>query len=87
VHGDRPVRAEPRGDRLGFVRCEVVGDEVQGPALGLRGHQLIEEGEELGTGVPGDVAGVGDVGCTAALVAGRWARRGGGRQRAPNEVC
>src|SRR5439155_1316530 len=50
------MRGEPRGDRLGLMRREVVGNEVDRAAPRVGGHELIEEGQELDTRMPGDRA-------------------------------
>lgn len=50
---DSRVRIEPRGHRLRFVGREVVGDEVDLPARGLRRDHTIQDLQKRGAGVPG----------------------------------
>jgi len=43
---------QKRSDGLGFVRRQIVGDDVNRPALRLRGDDVAEEFDKGGAGVP-----------------------------------
>ncbi len=51
VQMDVGMIVEKRGDALGFVRREIVADDMDLPAPGLVGADIGEEGHELGAGV------------------------------------
>src|SRR5947199_8822185 len=54
MQADAWMRGEPRGGRLGLMRREVRGNEVDRAAQGVGGHELIEECQELDTRMPCD---------------------------------